>query len=125
MCAVLAVFSIPLEYAIYEKPLLFVLSLLALNSAGVIVVTEHMYNNYYERPFDTPSLRAGKAMVSLAVALGIVLIFQLFILRSPARRTLRKALAHLVYSNLAYNTILQAYVRAGTDSPLSPICSSF
>lgn len=51
-------------------------------------------------------------MVSLGVALAIVITFQLFVLRNPARRTLRKAIGALVFSNLAYNTILQAYVRA-------------
>ncbi|CCA70282.1 hypothetical protein PIIN_04221 [Serendipita indica DSM 11827] len=112
MCAIIAVFAIPLQYCIYERPQLFVLSLLALNSAAVIMVTEHVYANLYRRPFDTPALRAGKMMTALAAALGIVIAFQLFILRNPARRTLRKALGNLVYSNLAYNTILQAYVRA-------------
>jgi hypothetical protein len=111
MCAVLAVFAFPLQYCIYEKPQLFVLALLALNSAGSIMVLEVINANYYHRAFDTPALRAGKAMVSLAVALGIVIVFQLFVLRNPARRTLRKELGKLVYANLAYNTILQAYVR--------------
>jgi hypothetical protein len=113
MCAVLGVLSIPLEYCIYEKPQLFVLALLALNSAASIIVVEYLSVDYYGRTnFDTPALRAGKFMVSLGVALGIVITFQLFVLRKPARGTLRKALASLVYSNLAYNTILQAYVRS-------------
>ena len=113
MCAVLGVLSIPMEYCIYEKPQLFVLALLALNSAASIIVLEYLYVDYYGRTtFDTPALRAGKFMVSLGVALAIVITFQLFVLRKPARRTLRKCIATLVYSNLAYNTILQAYVRA-------------
>jgi hypothetical protein len=113
MVAIVGVFAIPLQYCIYEKPQLFVLALLALNSAASILVVEDIYVNYYKRRnFDTPALRAGKLMTALAIALGIVIIFQLFILRNPARRTLRKALGQLVYSNLAYNTILQAYVRA-------------
>ncbi|KAG8830689.1 hypothetical protein FRC17_004437 [Serendipita sp. 399] len=113
MCAILGVFALPLQYCIYERPQLFVLSLLALNSAAVITATENIYVDYYHRTgFDSPALRAGKTMVALAVALGIVIIFQLFVLRNPARRTLRKELGNLVYANLAYNTILQAYVRA-------------
>ena len=113
MCALLAAFAIPLEYCVYEKPQLFVLSLLALNSAASIIVIEYLNVDYYGRTtFDTPALRAGKFMVSLAVALAIVITFQLFVLRKPARRTLRRSVGALVYSNLAYNTILQAYVRA-------------
>jgi hypothetical protein len=112
MVAMLGLVAIPLQYLIYERPQMFVLALLALNSAGVIVIIEDLYVNYYHRSFDTPALRAGKSMVSLAAALGIVLIFQLFVLRSPARRNLRKQLGELVYANLAYNTILQAYVRS-------------
>lgn len=113
MVAIVGIFSIPLQYYIYEKPQLFVLSLLALNSAATILVIENLYVNYYGRKdFDTPALRAGKLMTALGIALGIVIIFQLFVLRNPARRTLRKALGELVYANLAYNTILQAYVRA-------------
>ncbi|KAG8869598.1 hypothetical protein FRC20_001182 [Serendipita sp. 405] len=113
MCAVITVFAIPLQYCVYERPQLFVLALLALNSAAVIMATEDIYVNYYHRTgFDSPALRAGKTMVALVVALGIVIVFQLFVLRNPARRTLRKALGQLVYANLAYNTILQAYVRA-------------
>lgn len=109
----LGLISIPLQYLIYERPQLFVLALLALNSAGSIVIIEDIYVNYYHRlTFDTPALRAGKFMVSLGVALGIVITFQLFVLRSPARRNLRRQLGELVYSNLAYNTILQAYVRS-------------
>jgi len=113
MCALLAVLSIPLEYCIYEKPKLFVLALLFLNSAASIIAIEYFNVDYSGHlAFDTPALRAGKFMVSLAVSLTIVLVFQLFVLRKPARRTLRQCLATLVYSNLAYNTILQAYVRA-------------
>ncbi|KIM23580.1 hypothetical protein M408DRAFT_253625 [Serendipita vermifera MAFF 305830] len=113
MCALLALVAVPLEYCIYEKPQLFVLALLALNSAAAIVIIEYINVEYYGRTtFDTPALRAGKFMVSLGVALAIVITFQLFVLRKPARRTLRLAIGNLVYSNLAYNTILQAYIRA-------------
>lgn len=113
MCALLAVFAIPLEYCVYEKPQLFVLALLALNSAASIIIIEYISVDYLgNTAFDTPALRAGKFMVSLGVALAIVITLQLFVLRKPARRTLRTSVGALVYSNLAYNTILQAYVRA-------------
>jgi hypothetical protein len=113
MCVLIGVLSIPLQYCIYEKPQLFVLAFLALNSIASITIIEYVNVDYSgHTDFDTPALRAGKSVTSLAVALSIVLTFQLFVLRKPARRTLRKALAKLVYSNLAYSTILQAYVRA-------------
>lgn len=113
ICAVLAVFALPLQYLLYEYPSYFVFCLLALNSAGAQIIYQHVYVNYYHRVVDSPALRAGKAMAALSVALAIVLVFQLFILRTPARRTLRKTIAHLTYSMLAYNTILQAFARAG------------
>lgn len=113
ICAILAVYALPLHYLLYEHPSYFILSLLALNSAGAQIVYQHVYVNYYHRQIDSPALRAGKSMVALCVALAIVLVFQLFILRTPARRTLRRSIAHLTYSMLGYNTILQAFVRSG------------
>ncbi|KZV97308.1 hypothetical protein EXIGLDRAFT_764598 [Exidia glandulosa HHB12029] len=110
--ALLSLSSLPFFYLIYYNPKFFVLSLLALNSAGVLVVTEWIYVEHWHRPFDTPIFRAGKAVTSLGIALGISVIFQVFILRNPARRTLRKALADLTYSMLSYYTLFHAYVRA-------------
>jgi hypothetical protein len=122
ICAVLTVYALPLNYLLYENPSYFVLSLLALNSAGAQIVYQHIYQNYYHRAVDSPSLRAGKAMASLSVALAIVLVFQLFILRTPARRTLRRSIAHLTYSMLGYTTILQAFVRSGGSQLGSTLC---
>lgn len=48
----------------------------------------------------------GKAITALGIALTISIIFQLFILRNPARRTVRKALAELTYSMLSYYSAL-------------------
>ncbi|KAG8888779.1 hypothetical protein FRB98_006791 [Tulasnella sp. 332] len=112
LAALLALYSIPLLYIIYEKPKFFALGLLALNGTGVMVVTEYIYRDYYHRSFDTPAYRTGKSLATLAIAVTICAIFQLFIARNPARRTLRKTLAQLTYSNLAYLTLLQAFVRA-------------
>jgi len=112
MVPLLALYSVPLFYLIYEQPKFFALALLALNATGVLVMTEWVYRDVYNRPFDSPSLRTGKGLTSLAAGVGIAAIFQLFIARNPARRTLRKAIARVTYSNLAYLTLLQAYVRA-------------
>jgi hypothetical protein len=94
----IALFAIPMEYLIYEKPQLFVFGLLALNGCGVIVVTEYVTIEYAKRlTFDTPPYRVGKALTALCVSLAIVACFQ-FLLRNPARRQVRKALARQVLS---------------------------
>ncbi|CAE6476603.1 unnamed protein product [Rhizoctonia solani] len=113
IACLIGLYSIPFEYLIYEKPMLFTLALLALNGTGVIVVTEWTVQQYQGRHnYDSPPYRAGKALSSLAVALAIVGTFQLVVLRNPARRQLRETTAQIVYDLLGYNTILQAYVRA-------------
>ncbi|QRV92200.1 fusaric acid resistance-like protein [Ceratobasidium sp. AG-Ba] len=109
----IAIYALPFQYLIYEKPMFFTLALLALNATGVVVVTEWVYQQYQGRhAFDSPPYRAGKALSALAVALAIVGTFQLIVLRNPARRQLRESTARIVYGLLGYNTILQAYVRA-------------
>jgi hypothetical protein len=113
VCVFTALFALPIQYTIYEKPKFFVFGLLALASAGTIILHEAVLVNYAHIPFDSPPLQTGKAFAALAIALGLVLVFQLFILRTPARRTLRLAMGNLVYSTLAYATMNQAYVRAG------------
>ncbi|KAG8908778.1 hypothetical protein FRB99_003016 [Tulasnella sp. 403] len=105
-------YSLPFQYVIYEQPKFFALALLALNGTGVLVCTEYIYKDYFHRPFDSPAYRTGKALASLAVAVALTGIFQLFIARNPARRALRLSLAHVTRSNLAYLTLLQAFVRA-------------
>ncbi|KAL5632771.1 hypothetical protein ACGC1H_005649 [Rhizoctonia solani] len=113
IACLIALYSIPFQYLIYEKPMYFTLALLALNGTGVIVVTEWMMQQYQGRHnYDSPPYRAGKALSSLAVALAIVGTFQLVVLRNPARRQLRESTARIVYGLLGYNTVLQAYVRA-------------
>lgn len=112
VCAFSVLYALPLQYVIYEKPRLFVFGLLALASYGSLVIHEAVLVNYAHIPFDAPSLATGKTFASLALAIGLVLIFQLFILRVPARRKLRIAMGELIYSTLAYVTIFQAYVQA-------------
>ena len=120
--AILTVCAIPLHYSLYDHPSYFAISLLALNSAGAQVIYQHVYVNYHHWQVDSPPFGAGKAMAALSVALAIVLVFQLFILRTPARRTLRRSIAHLTYSMLAYNTILQAFVRSGEPQIYPTFC---
>ncbi|KAG8791858.1 hypothetical protein FRC17_008698, partial [Serendipita sp. 399] len=118
ICVLAALYSLPLQYILYEKPKLFVFALLSLASCGSIIIHEIVFVNYLRVPFDSPALQTGKAFVALVFALGLVLVFQLFILRTPARRTLRTAMGALIRSTLAYTTVHQAYVRAAIpDDP--------
>ncbi|WAR60313.1 hypothetical protein PtB15_9B250 [Puccinia triticina] len=71
----MALFSVPMNYLLYTKPKLLVLSALGLNSAGTLIYP--MYLNQ-KKTFDSPPHRMGKSLTSLAVALGIVTFLQLF-----------------------------------------------
>ncbi|PVF96818.1 hypothetical protein CPB86DRAFT_708358 [Serendipita vermifera] len=112
ICVLAALYALPLQYVIYEKPKYFVFGLLALVSCGSIIIHEVVLVNYSRIPFDSPALQTGKAFTALVFALGLILIFELLILRTSARRALRIAMGELVYSTLAYATMSQAYVRA-------------
>lgn len=48
---------------------------------------------------------------------------KLFILRNPARRTLRKRMGAMMYSQLSYVTLLQAFARGGKclGLPFKPV----
>ncbi|KAF8585693.1 hypothetical protein K439DRAFT_1660110 [Ramaria rubella] len=110
IACVLVPYALIMQYLFYEKPSFFVVALLGLNASGVIIMTEWIAVEYLHRPnFDSPALRAGKGLTALTIALAIVAIFQLFILRNPARRTLRKRLAALTYETLSYSVLLQAF----------------
>ncbi|PLW14194.1 hypothetical protein PCANC_17832 [Puccinia coronata f. sp. avenae] len=111
----MAVLSVPMNYHFYTYPKLFVLSGLAMYSAGTFIYQIYLNQN---KPFDSPPQRMGKNLASLAIAIGIATFFQLFVLRNPARRTLRKAMASVMRANTAYTTILQAYV--SSTIPIEP-----
>ncbi|KAF8488906.1 hypothetical protein JB92DRAFT_1405681 [Gautieria morchelliformis] len=103
-------YALIMQYVLAEKPAYFVVALLGLNATGVLVVTEWVSVDYLHRTnFDSPVLRFGKAISALMIALAIAAIFQLFIFRNPARRTLRKAVATMTYDVLSYAVLLQAY----------------
>lgn len=84
------------------------MALLALNGTGVLVGTEWVYRDFYQKSFDSPAYRTGKALSALAIAISIVAILQvgsirhlfvsfadcdfasqLLVARNPARRSLR------------------------------------
>ncbi|OAW00011.1 hypothetical protein PTTG_25139 [Puccinia triticina 1-1 BBBD Race 1] len=105
--AAMALFAVPMNFVLYTNPKLFIMSLLAMNSAGTLVYPIYLNQSI---PYDSPPYRMGKSLTSLAIAIGIVTFLQLFVLRNPARRTLRKAMAKVMKANTAYTVILQAYV---------------
>ncbi|KAF8591763.1 hypothetical protein K439DRAFT_1326105 [Ramaria rubella] len=107
-CA-LVPYTLIMQYAYYEKPSLFVVAVLGLNATGVIIITEWVSVEYLHRPnFDSPALRAGM-LRSPCCNVYIGDYTQFFILRNPARRTLRKRLAALTYGTLSYSVLLQAF----------------
>ncbi|KPV78386.1 uncharacterized protein RHOBADRAFT_49163 [Rhodotorula graminis WP1] len=98
MVCLLAVASFPLSAIIYTRPQFFAGALLALNGAGVLIVTEWTYNEVpgQIRPgFDSPAYRCAKQFVAMCMALSIAAVFQILILRQPARQTLRQKLARI------------------------------
>ncbi|KAL8293775.1 hypothetical protein RQP46_000476 [Phenoliferia psychrophenolica] len=110
-----AIYSIPLCYIIYNKPMFFAGALLAMNGTGTLIVTEWVYREIPSqiRPgFDNPALRMAKALVAMNLALGIAGIFQIFILRTPARQTLRVKLSELTFQLGSYSTLLAVYGEA-------------
>ncbi|KAG8888780.1 hypothetical protein FRB98_006792 [Tulasnella sp. 332] len=101
----------------YEHPKYFAFSFLSLNGAGVLIISEWIYRVHdHDYLFDSPAFRTGKALTATAMAVLVCAIFQLFVLRNPARRTLRNALAKVTYANLAYLTMLSAFVRAAVPA---------
>ncbi|KAK4052886.1 hypothetical protein OIO90_004162 [Microbotryomycetes sp. JL221] len=111
----LALWAIPLCYIIYTNPILFSGALLALNGAGVLVITLYVYNEVPGsiRPtFDEPAYRAAKAFTALALALAIAASFQVFILRTPARQTLRIKLSNLTFGLSNYSVLFGIYGEA-------------
>ncbi|GAA5925622.1 hypothetical protein JCM10213_008838 [Rhodosporidiobolus nylandii] len=122
LVCLIALIAIPLEAVIYCRPQFFAFGLLCMNSAGVLIITEYIYNEQpgQIRPgFDSPALRCGKQLVAMCIALCIAGIFQAFILRTPARRTLRKKLASICWS-LSAHSILLSYL----NEALMPMTSN-
>ncbi|KAI5481791.1 hypothetical protein MNV49_000068 [Pseudohyphozyma bogoriensis] len=110
-----ALYAVPLCYVIYTMPMFFAGALLAMNGTGSLIVTEWVYREIpgQIRPtFDNPGFRAAKALVAMSLALGIAGIFQIFILRSPARQTLRQNLAKVTRNLGSYALLLSSMTEA-------------
>ena len=69
------------------------------NVTGVLIISEwvQVVHNH-DAAYGEPPIRVGRALAGLMIALAIVIVFQLLILRNPARRTLRKQLARCVHA---------------------------
>ena len=64
---------------------------------GSLVINEWVQVVHsHSKTYGEPPIRVGRFLAGLAIALAIVLVFQLLILRNPARRTLRKHMAQYV-----------------------------
>ncbi|GAA5826891.1 hypothetical protein JCM11251_002144 [Rhodosporidiobolus azoricus] len=115
MTAFLGLIAIPACAIIYCRPMFFAAALLFLNGAGVLIVTEWTYRDIpgQIRPeFDSPGLRCAKQLVAMCLALAIAGIFQIFILRTPARGTLRSKLANITWSLSALSVLLSYAMEA-------------
>ncbi|TNY20614.1 hypothetical protein DMC30DRAFT_416809 [Rhodotorula diobovata] len=115
MVCLLALASFPLSAIIYTRPQFFAGALLALNGAGVLIVTEWTYNEVPGsiRPrFDSPAYRCAKQIVAMCIALGIAGVFQIFILRQPARQTLRQKLAQVSWKLNGLSVLLSYLTEA-------------
>ncbi|PLW14809.1 hypothetical protein PCASD_19381 [Puccinia coronata f. sp. avenae] len=119
LVAAMTLLSLPMSYILYTKPQLFVIPFLAMNSAGSLVYIEYINQH---RPFDSPALRLGKSLVCLIIAILIVTCIQMFVLRNPAKHTLRSSVAKLIQTNSQYAMILDSFIEAvmASDPSLRP-----
>ena len=87
-----------------------------------MVIQEYVYNETPGsiRPYDSPPLRFGYTIASLAISMGISAFFQLFILRQPARHRLRLQLASVTFALSSYNSVFQSYVNHAAPIDESP-----
>lgn len=62
--------------------------------------------------FDSPAYRCAKQIVAMCIALGIAGVFQIFILRQPARQTLRQKLAQVSWKLNGLSVLLSYLTEA-------------
>lgn len=60
---------------------------------GTFIISEHLNHNYQPNPdFGMGPVQFARLVAGIAIAIAVAIVFQLFILRNPARKTLRKQL---------------------------------
>lgn len=90
--------------------------LLLMTGAGQMFVLEWLYNELpsveqaEREPYDTPPQRFAYTLACLSISILISAVFQLLILRTPARRKLRLEIASVTFALSSYNTLLQSNV---------------
>lgn len=81
-----------------------------------MLVLEWLYNENpdvradHPGAYDTPPMRFAYTLASMCISIVISAVFQLFILRTPARRKLRLQIAAVTFALSSYNTLLQSNV---------------
>ncbi|GAA5922333.1 uncharacterized protein JCM15063_003269 [Sporobolomyces koalae] len=110
------------SYFFYKKPAWYTGALLLQTGYGAMVIQEYVYNETPGsiQPYDSPPLRFGHTIASLAISMGISAFFQLFILRQPARHRLRLELASVTFALSSYNSVFQSYVNHAAPIDESP-----
>ncbi|GAA5968646.1 hypothetical protein JCM8115_003668 [Rhodotorula mucilaginosa] len=110
------------SYKFLLHPAKYTQSLLYVVGYGGIVVQEYMHNDLpgVESQYDSPPLRFGYTIASLAISMGISAVFQLFFFRQPARHRLRLQLADTMFRLSAYNSLLQAFVNLVAPADEAP-----
>ncbi|GAA5896960.1 uncharacterized protein JCM6883_007067 [Sporobolomyces salmoneus] len=110
------------SYFFYSRPAWYTAGLLLQTGYGAMVIQEYVYNEIPGsiRPYDSPPLRFGYTIASLAISIGISAFFQLFILRQPARHRLRLQLASVTFALSSYNSVFQVYVNSAAPIDESP-----
>ncbi|GAA5865035.1 hypothetical protein JCM1840_005715 [Sporobolomyces johnsonii] len=100
------------SYWFYKYPAWYTMALLLQTGYGGLTIQEYVYNETpgSREQYDSPPLRFGYTIASLCISICISAIFQLLIIRQPARRRLRLQLASVTFSLSAYNSLLQSYV---------------
>ncbi|GAA5876090.1 hypothetical protein JCM16303_007018 [Sporobolomyces ruberrimus] len=110
------------SYFFYSRPAWYTGALLLQTGYGAMVIQEYVYNETPGsiRPYDSPPLRFGYTIASLAISMGISAFFQLFVLRQPARHRLRLQLASVTFALSSYNSVFQSYVNHAAPIDESP-----
>ncbi|SCV68777.1 BQ2448_898 [Microbotryum intermedium] len=124
--AIWAAFS---SFIFYRRPQYYSASLLMMVGSGNVVILEYLYNENpaamatLKQPYEAPPLRFAHLIGSMGISIGISAILQLFFLRSPARRQLRKEIASITSSLARYNTLLQTLINVVAPADDAPMPS--
>ncbi|SCZ90896.1 BZ3500_MvSof-1268-A1-R1_Chr1-3g02359 [Microbotryum saponariae] len=129
LAAAIAVWAAFSSFIFYGSPQYYTASLLMMVGSGNVVILEYLYNENpvamatLRQPYEAPPLRFAHLIGSMGISIGISAILQLFFLRSPARRQLRKEIATITSSLARYNTLLQTLINVVAPADDAPMPS--